>query len=257
MSTVGRTAVLLGLGFWRSSVEWWSFRSFVITLVAGQVVTPLLGLFVWSAAVPGDSGVSTYYVLLLAVQLMTVSYEHHTLASSIYAGDFAVELLKPRPVVLDFLGTNLALRCWHLVFGAPAIIAVGLLAGIRLDGVDLLLAVPAIVLAAGLRFVFTYTLALTAVWTQRAHGAVGMGEALIFLLGGTAAPLTFLPEPFRSVGSVLPFWSMLGAPAEVAAGNVEDVLGVYAVQAGWLAVSVLVAVLVWRRAVRRFTAFGG
>jgi ABC-2 type transport system permease protein len=212
---------------------------------------------VWSAAVPGDSGVSTYYVLLLAVQLMTVSYEHHTLASSIYAGDFAVELLKPRPVVLDFLGTNLALRCWHLVFGAPVIIVVGLLAGIQLNGVDLLLAVPAIVLAAGLRFVFTYTLALTAVWTQRAHGAVGMGEALIFLLGGTAAPLTFLPEPFRSVGSVLPFWSMLGAPAEVAAGNVEDVLEVYAVQAGWLAVSVLVAVLVWRRAVRRFTAFGG
>jgi ABC-2 type transport system permease protein len=257
VSTVGRTAVLLGLGFWRSSVEWWSFRSFVITLVAGQVVTPLLGLFVWSAAVPGDSGVSTYYVLLLAVQLMTVSYEHHTLASSIYAGDFAVELLKPRPVVLDFLGTNLALRCWHLVFGAPVIIVVGLLAGIQLNGVDLLLAVPAIVLAAGLRFVFTYTLALTAVWTQRAHGAVGMGEALIFLLGGTAAPLTFLPEPFRSVGSVLPFWSMLGAPAEVAAGNVDDVLEVYAVQAGWLAVSVLVAVLVWRRAVRRFTAFGG
>ncbi|GAA1509893.1 ABC-2 family transporter protein [Kribbella lupini] len=257
MSTASRTALLLGMGFWRSSVEWWSFRSFVITLVAGQVVTPLLGLFVWSAAVPGDSGISTYYVLLLAVQLMTVSYEHHTLAGSIYAGDFAVELLKPRPVVLDFLGTNLALRCWHLAFGAPVIVVVALLASIRPDGVDLVLAVPAIVLAAGLRFVFTYTLALTAVWTQRAHGVVGMGEAMIFLLGGTAAPLTFLPEPFRSVGSVLPFWSMLGAPAEVAAGNIEDVLEVYAVEAGWLAVAVLVAVLVWRRAVRRFTAFGG
>ncbi|MGC4941900.1 ABC-2 family transporter protein [Kribbella sp. DT2] len=257
MTTVGRTAVLLGMGFWRSSVEWWSFRSFVITLVAGQVVTPLLGLFVWTAAVPGDSGISTYYVVLLAVQLMTVSYEHHTLAGSIYAGDFADELVKPRPVVLDFLGTNLALRCWHLIFGAPVIVAVGLLANISVDGTDLLLALPALVLAAGLRFAFTYTLALTAVWTQRAHGAVGMGEALIFLLGGTAAPLTFLPEPFRAVGAVLPFWSMLGAPAEVAAGNVEDVLEVYAVQAGWLAGAVLVAVLVWRRAVRRFTAFGG
>ncbi|GAB2580675.1 ABC-2 family transporter protein [Kribbella endophytica] len=257
MSTVSRTAVLLGMGVWRSSVEWWSFRSFVITLVAGQVVTPLLGLFVWSAAVPGDSGISTYYVLLLAVQLMTVSYEHHTLAGSIYGGDFAVELVKPRPVVLDFLGTNLALRCWHVAFGAPVIVAVALLAGISVDGTDLLLALPAIVLAAALRFAFTYTLALTAVWTQRAHGVVGMGEAMIFLLGGTAAPLTFLPEPFRAVGSVLPFWSMLGAPAEVAAGNVDDVLGVYAVQAAWLAVTVLLAVLVWRRAVRRFTAFGG
>ncbi|MEV6286698.1 ABC-2 family transporter protein [Kribbella sp. NPDC051770] len=252
-----RTAVLLGMGFWRSSVEWWSFRSFVLTMVAGQVVTPLLGLLIWSAAVPGDGSIETYYVVLLAVQLMTVSYEHHTLAGSIYGGDFAVELVKPRPVVLDFLGTNLALRFWHLAFGAPVIIGVGVLAGISLSGRDLLLALPAIVLAAGLRFAFTYTLALTAVWTQRAHGAVGMGEALIFLLGGTAAPLTFLPEPFRAAGAVLPFWSMLGAPAEVAAGNVDDVLRVYAVQAGWFAAAVLLAVLVWRRAVRRFTAFGG
>jgi ABC-2 type transport system permease protein len=254
---VRRTTLLLGMAIWRSSVQWWSFRSFVITLVAARTVTPLLGLFVWSAAVPGDTGITTYYVVLLAVQLMTVSYEHHTLASDIYGGDFAVELVKPRPVVLDLLGTNLALRFWHLMFGAPVIVAVALLAEISLTGVDLLLALPAIVLAAGLRFVFTYTLALTAVWTQRAHGAVAMGETLIFLLGGTAAPLSFLPEPFRAAGAVLPFWSMLGAPAEIAAGNIENLFRVYAVQLGWLAVTSLIAVVVWRRAVRRFTAFGG
>ncbi|MFG1626575.1 hypothetical protein [Kribbella sp. NPDC049227] len=133
----GHTLRLLRAGIWRSSVEWWSFRSFVITLVAGQTVTPLLGLFVWSSAVPGSSGITTYYVVLLAVQLVTVSFEHHTLANAIYGGDFAAELVKPRPVVLDFLATNLALRFWHLLFGLPVIVIVGLFAGVSLRGLDL------------------------------------------------------------------------------------------------------------------------
>jgi ABC-2 type transport system permease protein len=250
---------LLGLGIWRSSVQWWSLRTFVITLVVGQAVTPLLGLLVWSSALPGSSGTTDYYVVLLAVQLMTVSYEHHTLANAIYAGDFAVELVKPRPVVLDFLATNLAVRLWHVVFGLPLILVVGFSAGVSLRPASLLLAVPAVLLAAAIRFLFTYTLALSAIWTERAHGAVGMGETLIFLLGGTAAPLMFLPEPLRQIGQALPFWTMLGAPAEIAAGDLpaSQVASVYGLQLLWLAVLTALAVLVWRLGVHRFTAVGG
>jgi ABC-2 type transport system permease protein len=248
---------LLGLGIWRSSVQWWSLRSFVITLVIGQAVTPLLGLLVWSSALPGNTGITSYYVVLLAVQLLTVSYEHHTLANEIYGGEFAAELVKPRPVVIDLLATNLAIRLWHLLFGLPLIVLVGVLASVQLTLPNLLLALPAVLLAAAIRFVFTYTLALTAIWTQRAHGAVGMGETLIFLLGGTAAPLTFLPGSLQEVGRLLPFWSMLGAPAEIAAGNVHGVAGTYGVQAAWLTVLTALAVVVWRSGVRRFTAVGG
>ncbi len=259
MTTAIRFGRLLGLGIWRSSVEWWSLRTFVITLVIGQTVTPLLGLFVWSSAVPGDPAITTYYVVLLAVQLLTVSYEHHTLANGIYAGEFAAELVKPRPVVIDYLATNLAIRLWHLLFGLPLILIIAVLAGVSLTAANLLLAVPAILLAAGIRFVFTYTLALSAIWTQRAHGAVGTGETLIFLLGGTAAPLAFLPQSFQEAGRLLPFWSMLGAPAEIAAGTLTgpDLTTAYAVQAGWLVVLTALAAFVWRLGVRRFTAIGG
>jgi ABC-2 type transport system permease protein len=255
----GRLVRLVGLGVWRSSVQWWSLRTFVITLVIGQAVTPLLGLLVWSSAVPGSNGVTTYYVVLLAVQLMTVSYEHHTLANGIYSGDFAVELVKPRPVVVDFLSTNLAVRLWHLVFGLPLIIVVGVLSDASLGATNLLLALPAVLLAAAVRFVFTYLLAMSAIWTQRAHGAVGMGETLIFLLGGTAAPLSFLPADLQDVGRVLPFWSMLGAPAEIAAGNLATsaVLEAYGLQVGWLLILSAATAGVWRLGVRKFTAFGG
>jgi ABC-2 type transport system permease protein len=254
-----RIVRLLGLGIWRSSVQWWSFRTFVVTLVVGQAVTPVLGLLVWSSALPGDAGVTSYYAVLLAVQLLTVSYEHHTLANGIYSGEFAAELVKPRPVVVDYLATNLAVRLWHLLFGLPLIVAVGVLADVSLTATNLLPAIPAVLLAAAIRFVFTYTLALSALWTQRAHGVVGMGETLVFLLGGTAAPLSFLPQSFQVVGQVLPFWSMLGAPAEIAAGTLDGagLATAYGVQVGWLVALTALAALVWRRGVRHFTAIGG
>ena len=255
---MNRMARLVGLAIWRSTLTQWSWRSSVITWVMGQAVTPVLGLFLWSAALPGDSVVSTYYVVLLAVQLMTVSYEHHTLSNGIYDGRLGDNLVQPQPVVIDYLGTNIGLRFWHLVFGLPLIVSAGLVAGVRLDPVGIALALPALVVAAALRFLFTYTLALSALWTERAHGVVGLGETLIFLLGGTAAPLGFLAEPFRVVGQALPFWSMLGMPAEVAAGTLRggELLQACGVQVGWLIALAALTVAVWRTGLRRFTAVG-
>lgn len=254
-----RTVRLLVLSIWRNCVQWWTFRSFLITIVAGQTVTPLLGLLVWTAALPGSSAVSTYYLLVLAVQLATVSFEHHTLSNGIYDGNLVGDLLQPKPVVLSVLGENLALRMWHVLFGVPLFVVISLTFEVRLSATAVLAAVPALLLAGLLRFAFTYALALSALWTQRAHGVVGVGETLIFLLGGTAAPIGFLPEPYGTLGHLLPFWSMLGMPAEIAAGMVSgsDVMVAYATQLGWLVVAVGCSVVVWHRGVRRFTAFGG
>jgi ABC-type uncharacterized transport system permease subunit len=50
---------------------------------------------------------------------------------------------------------------------------------------------------------------------------------------------------------------MLGAPAEIAAGNISDVAAVYGVQVAWLIVLSGLAAFVWHLGVRRFTAVGG
>lgn len=250
---------LLQLSVWRNWLSQWSWRSFLITLVIGQAVTPLVGLFVWSAALPGDSTVSTYYVMLLVVQLLTVSYEHHTLSNGIYDGNLAADLVRPQPVVVDILGANIGLRIWHLVFGLPLIVVAAALTGIKSDLSAVALAIPAVLVAGALRFVFTYALALSALWTERAHGVVGFGETLIFLLGGIAAPLTLLSDPYRTAGHALPFWSMLGMPAEIAAGTIrgQAIVATYAIQIGWLIILTVLTKALWRVGLRRFGAVGG
>ncbi len=236
-----------------------SRRSFLISLAINQMVTPLLGLAVWSVALPGSASISTYYVALLAVQLMTVSYEHHTFSNGIYAGDVSHDLLKPHPVVISTLGMNVALRIWHLLIGLPIIVIAGLVAGVSFDSRFVLAAIPAIILAVALRFLFTYILALSAFWTQQAHGVVGFGETLIFLLGGSAAPVTLFPASLRPLGEALPFRAMLGFPAEIAAGslNGSQILQGYSWQCGWIGVFAFAAMLIWRSGVRRYTAVGG
>ena len=254
-----RTLQLVALAAWRNSLEQWSWRSFMVTLMLNQVAGPIIGLLVWTAVEPGSSEIRAYFLVLLAVQLLTVSYEDHTLCASIFDGTMSNRLLLPQPVIVDFMGANLALRFWHSLFGLPVVILVGLLADVRLHLGPIALAVPSVLLAGALRFVFTSTLAMTAFWTERGAALVALGNAVIVLLGGIAAPLFLLPAGIGAVGRLLPFWPMLGMPAEIAAGTLapDDIATAYTAQLVWLTALVAGAAVVWRRGIGAFTAVGG
>jgi ABC-2 type transport system permease protein len=176
-------------------LQWSSLRSFVATLVINQSVTPLIGLAVWMTALPGNAHISTYYAMLLVVQLVTVSYENHTLSARIYDGELLDDLLRPIPVFLRPAGENIAIRAWHLLLGFPVVLAVLLLVPLQISPLDAVAAIPALALACVLRFLFSYNLAVLAFWTQRADNAVGFGLVLIFLVGGGAAPIELMPAP--------------------------------------------------------------
>ena len=242
----------------QSFLEQMAWRSFLVTIVLEKAVTPLVGLAVWRVALPDSSAISRYYVALLLVQLLTVSYEHHTLANRIYAGSLTHELVKPIPVVTVFWGWAQASRFWHLIIGLPLIAVLWWASG-GLDWRDVALAMPAIVLAIMMRFLMTWSLALTACWSQQAHGAVGFGETLLFLLGGVAVPLSLMPAALEPVARALPFAAMLGFPADVASGGLngsEIALG-YLLQVAWLGVFAWLAGAMWRAGLPRFAAVGG
>ncbi|HWI63362.1 MAG TPA: ABC-2 family transporter protein [Symbiobacteriaceae bacterium] len=239
-------------------LKWLAWRSFAFTLVAQAVVTPLIGLAVWSAAAPGKRMLD-YFLVLMIVRLLTSSYEDHTFSERIYIGWFADDLLRPHPPVLAPLGENLAMRIWHVIIGLPLVALIAVIAPPAVRWQDAMLAVPALVLAAALRFLLTYTLSLSAFWTERAHSAVGLGNTLIFLAGGEAAPIFLMPSGLRPWAQVLPFRSMLGFPAEVATGSLSgtDVAFGYLLQLLWLVLLVRASRSVWRAGIRRYTVVGG
>lgn len=233
---------------------WW----FLLTLVANETLGPLVGLFVWSTVFPDDPRVVAYFIALTAVQMMTASYENHTFSETVYAGTVSHELLKPQPVVIGPIGENLAIRLWLTVFGLPVVVLAALALGASYQVRHLLLAVPALACAAVLRFLFTWTLALAAFWTERVHAVVSFGWLVTFVLGGAAAPVGLLPEPWRAVAVTLPFHAMLGLPADIATGTVggADALVAMGRALVWILAFGGLAAVVWRAGVRRYTVIG-
>jgi ABC-type uncharacterized transport system permease subunit len=254
-----RLLQLLTLRIRLEILEWSGTWWFLFTLVVQAVLGPLIGMFLWSAVYPADSYVATYYVALLLVTVMTESFEQFTFSGKIYDGTISHDLLRPQPVIVNTIGTNVAIRVWLTVMGIPVALLTGLAFSVSLNWTAVLLALPALVLGASLTFCWTLLLSLTAFWTERVHSIVGLGWTLNSVLGGTIAPLAFLPEPWHGVGQVLPFYGMLGLPADIVAGRVHGLaplLTGVAWQTGWIVTFTAVTVLLWRAGIRRYTVVG-
>jgi ABC-2 type transport system permease protein len=254
---VTRLLGLLWLNIVRQFLTWSASWWFAVALAAGQVVPPLVGLAVWRTVFPASSQITRYYVVLLFVAATTGSYENHTFSRGIYRGTIAGELVKPQPVMLVPLGENLAIRAWLGLIASPVVVLAAVLTSVSLQPGALLTAVPLWLGGGLLRFLFTWCLAMVAFWTQRVDAITGFGTALLFMLGGNAVPINLLPPFWATVAHALPFYSMLGLPADVAAGEpASAALAGAAVQVAWLAIMALAATALWRRGLRRYTAVG-
>ncbi len=249
-----RTAHLLGFRLRQEVLEWSGAWWFLATLVVQAVIAPLIGLFVWSAVYPDDPTIGRYYVAVILVTLMTESFEQHTFSEKIYDGTLSHELLRPQPVVIGVIGMNLAIRAWLTLLGAPIVLLTAISLQVGFHWRSVLLSLPSVVAAAVLVFLWTFLLSLTAFWTDRVHAVVGFGSQLIFLFGGTAAPIALLPVAWRHLAEILPFYGMIGLPAEIAAGTRSH--GALGYQLAWIAVLVVVVWSLWRAGVRRYTAVG-
>jgi ABC-2 type transport system permease protein len=249
---------LTGLRVRRQVLDWSGGWWFLLTLVANETLGPLVGLFVWSTVFPDDPRVVAYFIALTAVQMMTASYENHTFSETVYTGTVSHELLKPQPVVIGPIGENLAIRIWMTLIGLPVVVLAGFLLGASYEWSHLLLALPALLGAAVLRFLFTWTLALAAFWTERVHAVVTFGWLVTFVLGGAAAPVALLPDPWRAVAVTLPFHAMLGLPADIATGTVggADAATALGRTLAWILVFGVLSAAVWRAGVRRYTVIG-
>lgn len=244
----------------RSALEWLGHRSFLTTLIFNNSIAPVLGLALWTAALPGQRDISAYFLFLLVVQWATASQEYYSVTMAIYDGDLADDLLRPHAAIMRPLAEGLAYRCWNLAVGLPFLALTIMLTGRHgMEGNAVLRAIPALVLAVMVHFAFTCALCLSALWLQQAGAITDIGSTLVVLLGGIAIPLMLLPRALRQIVAVLPFRSMAGFPAEIASGHLtaSQLTVGYAWQCWWLGVFALLAAGLWRSGIRHYAAVGG
>ncbi len=256
---VRRNTFLLGGYVRRHFLSWTAGWSFAITIYLSRLVTPLIGLALWTKAIPNDPSVAAYYVAMIFCVMATDSPENHTFAQRVYDGAFTDDLLRPHPVTISTVGFNIAFKAFNVLGAIPIAIVVGLLTDVRLLPTRVLLAVPAVILGSAIAFVLMFTLAQSSFWTPRVHAVTAIGQSMIFVLGGGAAPIPFLPEGMRAWLIALPFRAINGFPCEVLSGLVtgRDIVTGYLLQVVWLAVLAFASRRVWLAGVRRYVAVGG
>lgn len=251
-----------------SWLSWMQHRSFFFLLAFMWMVPPLVSLFVWSTAAGEETigGLSrgelvAYYLILILINQLTYAQTNWTVGDVIRSGNMNALLLRPMSPVYDALASEIAGKVVYMAFMIPAttILALILRPELHLTLHSGLAFVPALALAWALRFFWGYGLALLAFWATRADGLLALQDSLVFLLAGQIAPTALLPGLLQKAAMALPFRYMIGFPVEVLTGQLSaaEILAGFAIQAGWLAVALVLFTALWRAGVRRYSAVGG
>ncbi|WP_320782226.1 ABC transporter permease [Streptomyces sp. CRN 30] len=181
------------------------------------------------------------------------------LMERIRTGDIAIDLYRPADLQLWWLAADLGRALFQLLGRGVVPFAFGcLFFPVSLPGrvstwVAFLVAVVlAMVVGYGIRFL----LAVSTFWLLDGAGVVQIGALAGLFCSGLMLPLNVFPGAFGEAVRLLPWSSLLQAPADVLLGE-ADPLGVFAFQAGWAVVLLAAGRLLQSAATRRVVVQGG
>lgn len=110
-----------------------------------------------------------------------------------------------------------------------------------------------------IRTFLLWILGMVTFWTTRVSALFEVFFALELLLSGRLVPMALMPEWAQTLANFLPFQWTFGFPITALVGPItdRDLLIGLAAQTGWIVAGAIAAQLMWRRAVRVFTAVSG
>lgn len=254
-----RNALVIQMQY-RGALLIWGFSMFI---------QPLIFLVVWSnvsrsagGAVGGFSAndFAAYFITALLVNHLTFTWIMWEFEWRIRNGTLAGLLLRPVHPIHGDVAENFTYKILVLLAMLPAAGGLALLFEPRWNPEPWAVAAffPALLLAAAVRFLVEWTLALGSFWVVRVAAINSMYFAVNLFLSGQMAPLALLPEPIRVLANLLPFRWFVSFPVELLLGRItqrEAMIG-FAAQAAWLGLAYLLMTATWRASVRRFSAVG-
>ena len=205
-----------------------------------------------------------YYLLVAVVDVLTAENEDDwQIAADIREGNISQFLLKP----IDYLWYRLCL----FFSGRVAFITMAAipLAGfifcfrgyvVMPAGAAAWVAFPvSLVLTALLQFFISYAMAMLAFWLLEISTLIFILFAFEYIASGHLFPLSILPSPLFHVLLFTPFPYEMYFPVAIYMGKVSgpDLWGGLLVQLAWVLAAYALARFMWRRGVKKYSAFGG
>ena len=249
------------------------YRFAILIWAVWGFVGPLVSLAVWTAAAQARgsdvtagaqsfsrSDFAAYFLVYMVFSHLTMSWDAFEFAFRVRTGSLSPQLLRPlHPIHADasynigfkVITSVVLLPVWALLFWLLRPTAPDL-------SPSLLLALPALVLAAVTRYVWQYTLATIAFWTTRVDAINQFYFVLDSFLAGRIAPIALMPAWIAVMARFTPFWYMGAFPVELALGRqtLGNALTGMAIQVVWLIAGIVVFRIVWASGVKQYSAVG-
>jgi ABC-2 type transport system permease protein len=249
--------------------EQWQYRANLMMYLFFWLVSPIVYLAVWTTIANTQGSVNgmsaqdfvAYYMILLVVNIATSDITIHLLGYKIMDGTLSNMLILPiHPVLTHVLMNNLAFKALQLVALTPIWAVLYLLYQpvLTILPINLLLAIPALLMGFLVLFFFGVIITSVAFWTTRVWALWDFFYALFGLFAGQFVPLALLPPALQTVAQVLPFRLSLYFPIELILGKLtlqQTALNL-GLQVVWCVVTYFAFRLIWRAGVRNYSAVG-
>ncbi|MFJ5263576.1 ABC transporter permease [Streptomyces sp. NPDC088387] len=181
------------------------------------------------------------------------------LMERIRTGDVAIDLYRPVDLQLWWLAGDLGRAAFQLLGRGVLPFTFGALmfpVALPSDVLTWVAFAVAVLLGMLVSFGIRYLVALSAFWLMDGTGVTQMAMLLGFFCSGLMLPLNVFPGPLGEVVRLLPWSSLLQAPADVLLGR-ADLWETFAFQGMWAVVLLLTGRLLQSAATRRVVVQGG
>ena len=250
-------------------VEQFQYRAATYMYLLGMVAEPVIYLVVWSTIADESGGTvggltagefAAYYIVWTLVRTMNIVFTPYGWEWRIREGQLSGQLLRPlHPIhydIAEFAGGKIPWVLFYLPIAVVLTVVFNPTFDVR--PAEIAVFVVAIWGAYLIRTFNQSALGLITFWTTRVGALFSLYIVLELLLSGRLVPLTLMPDWAQTVAWLLPFRWTFYFPIETLVGDLSsaELLGGLAMQVFWILVGIGIFSLVWRRAIRRYSAVG-
>jgi ABC-2 type transport system permease protein len=245
------------------------YRTATYFWMIGMLAEPIIYLVVWTriADEHGGSinGVTTgefaaYYIVWTLVRNMNIVFTPFGWEERLREGELSAALLRPLHPLHDDLAAFAGWKPVVILMWLPVAAALWIAFEPVLDPtlLEVVVFFFAIWGAYLIRTMFMSTLGMITFWTTRVSAIFEIFIAAELLLSGRLVPMEVMPDWVQDVADFLPFQWSFYFPIESLVGDLSnaELLAGLGMQLLWTLIGIGIFSLVWRHAIRRYTAVG-
>jgi ABC-2 type transport system permease protein len=245
------------------------YPSNFILYTLNRIVEIVVYICVWQAifSQTGNAGgmtisqMVTYYILVASLRPFALWGVNEEMGRNIRSGQINRELLNPISYFQYYFGKFIGQRFFAVLVSIATFVLCILFWQMAWPAniTHFILFLILILLGIPITFYFQMLIGLTAFYTNSIWGVNVLKKALISILSGIIAPITLFPQWFQSLSAWLPFQELIYTPIHVYLGEIppEQILGIIVKQLLWIFLLGILAHLLFKRASKKITVFGG